>query len=431
MNLRELFIKLYNETNPRVIVQKSGAYKTRIVYDQSEEIQSKQEETRKILENAIYNEGKIPISPYAFAYVKGRSREMAAMQHTNKDVVARLDINKFFESCTPSMFIRDIDRNVAVKNAIDVLGFELFLYNFVPDYVSMYKLNRKDVDLAKSISEINFKDGTHFVEEPDLNSITTDKLLDYALNKSKSLPYCLSDMVLVTGSTTAPILSNIVMYGADLEIAKRLNELASQGINIKDIAYTRYSDDIVVSFNFTDKQLRYRWGNIINAMHAITKVIYFELKKLGLTLKTEKLAVMPWNSRQYVLGYVVNRHLNLPREDKKRLRLVLDKIRKGTATDEEKHKFVKYVTWAKFRLVELMVGNPVKDGKIMTTDEIREALYNAVLSKKYNQLDPKERALVTTLIPFILPEDFKYFKGSAVIGMLEKYLEENKNGDDK
>ena len=100
------------------------------------------------------------------------------------------------------------------------------------------------------------------------------------------------------GAPTSPAITNIIMYDFD--------EIIGEYCNARNVAYTRYCDDMTFSGDFDEKE--------------IISLVKDELKKLGLFLKNSKTAVIHSSKRQTVTGIVVNEKINLTKEYKKKIR---------------------------------------------------------------------------------------------------------------
>lgn len=126
------------------------------------------------------------------------------------------------------------------------------------------------------------------------------------------------------GAPTSPRLSNLVNFRMDT----RLSGLAAHGCTLyqnpqtgqavaghgqANILYTRYADDITISF---DADVH----GVVNSMiHAAKRIVEDE----GYALHTKKkLRVMRPHDRQIVTGLVVNAGVNLPRRTRRWLRAV-------------------------------------------------------------------------------------------------------------
>lgn len=117
---------------------------------------------------------------------------------------------------------------------------------------------------------------------------------------------CYHNDSLPQGAPTSPAITNIIMYDVDETLGAFCNE--------KNIAYTRYCDDMTFSGDFDEKE-------IIN-------FVKNELFKLGLHLKNRKTAVVPATKRQCVTGIVVNEKMNITKDYRKKVRQEVYYIRK-------------------------------------------------------------------------------------------------------
>ncbi len=100
------------------------------------------------------------------------------------------------------------------------------------------------------------------------------------------------------GAPTSPNISNIILRDFDNDIGEWCNE--------RNIAYTRYCDDMTFSGDFDPK--------------LVIELVKRELKKLGLYLNEKKTIVIRKGQRQAVTGIIVNEKPSVPIEYKKRIR---------------------------------------------------------------------------------------------------------------
>ena len=138
-----------------------------------------------------------------------------------------------------------------------------------------------------------------------------DRLI-FPLIKEKAFPvtrYSEQNRILLTflctykdalpqGAPTSPMISNIIM--------KEFDDIVGQWCNERDIAYTRYCDDMTFSGNFDPMP--------------VIALVRKELKKIGLYLNDKKTTIVRKGQRQSVTGIVVNEKLSVPTEYKKRIR---------------------------------------------------------------------------------------------------------------
>lgn len=117
---------------------------------------------------------------------------------------------------------------------------------------------------------------------------------------------CYYNDSLPQGAPTSPAITNIIMYDFD--------EMVGAFCNEKNIAYTRYCDDMTFSGYFDERE--------------IISFVKGELRKLGLFLKNRKTAVISASKRQVVTGIVVNEKMNVTKDYKKTIRQEIYYIKK-------------------------------------------------------------------------------------------------------
>ena len=117
---------------------------------------------------------------------------------------------------------------------------------------------------------------------------------------------CYYNDSLPQGATASPAITNIIMYDFDETVGAFCNE--------KNIAYTRYCDDMTFSGCFDERE--------------IISFVKGELRKLGLFLKNRKTAVISASKRQVVTGIVVNEKMNVTKDYKKTIRQEIYYIKK-------------------------------------------------------------------------------------------------------
>lgn len=198
--------------------------------------------------------------PSAVGFIKGVSPKFNARMHINKDFVYNADIFKFFDSI---------------------------------------KFNEFEKMFRFWYAEADFKGG-----------------IDKYLNIIRK--YCFYLNKLPQGAPTSPVLSNIFMTTFDVAFK---NQLILYDI-IEDLTYTRYADDITVSFNLKDSDSlsnfvknklnedydyskhKYEVANIFK--NRITNTINDLLKIRGLVLNRDKTDLRSIANRQSVTGICVN-----------------------------------------------------------------------------------------------------------------------------
>ncbi len=138
-----------------------------------------------------------------------------------------------------------------------------------------------------------------------------DRLI-FPLIKDKAFPttrYSEQNRILLTflwtyndalpqGAPTSPVISNIIMQEFDNYVGNWCEE--------RNIAYTRYCDDMTFSGDFDPVP--------------VIALVRKELKKMGLYLNDKKTTIVRKGQRQSVTGIVVNEKLSIHTEYKKRIR---------------------------------------------------------------------------------------------------------------
>ena len=200
-------------------------------------------------------------SIYATAYRKGIGIMFNAFPHRNKEVIVKMDIKNFYHSITKEMIVE------AMKS----------------------RLNED------------------FIEEIAM-------ICTVPLNGKRVLPM---------GAPTSPIISNIVMYKIDNLIAYVLKDYQNEEY-IKNATYTRYADDITVSFN------KGYWSP-----RTVETVIGSILKKHGFQPNWSKTKILYKNNRQIVTGIVVNETLSIPREKERIFRARLHNLYCAVVKDKK------------------------------------------------------------------------------------------------
>ena len=117
---------------------------------------------------------------------------------------------------------------------------------------------------------------------------------------------CYHKDALPQGAPSSPAITNIILYEFDESIGHWCRE--------RDIAYTRYSDDMTFSGDFDPDE--------------VIRFIRLELKKLGFLLNEQKIQIQCPGQQQSVTGIVVNEKLSIPADYRRKLRQELYYCRK-------------------------------------------------------------------------------------------------------
>ena len=117
---------------------------------------------------------------------------------------------------------------------------------------------------------------------------------------------CTYNNHLTQGSPTSPYISNLVM--------KEFDEELGNWCNLRNISYTRYSDDMTFSGQFNPSELIVK----------VRKMLY----KLGLSLNNDKIRIIHKSSRQNVTGIVVNEKMQVNIKYRNKIRQKIYYIKK-------------------------------------------------------------------------------------------------------
>ncbi|HTI61114.1 reverse transcriptase family protein [Mucilaginibacter sp.] len=138
------------------------------------------------------------------------------------------------------------------------------------------------------------------------------KALGYSSNVSNLLSkLCCCDEILPQGAPTSPYLSNLYLREFDDNIAGYCLQ--------KKIRYTRYADDLTFSGTFDENEL-------IN-------FVKNELILIKLNLNKEKTKILKPDQRQIVTGIVVNKIIQIPKDQRKQIRQEIYYLKKYGLTD--------------------------------------------------------------------------------------------------
>lgn len=174
----------------------------------------------------------------------------------------------------------------------------------------------------KHVIRVDLKDFFPSVTREDvLNALPPNvprKLRDMISN------WCFLDGVLPQGAPSSPLLSNIALYGLDLDMQRLADSWRFAGVakpgtypqnltRFYPITYTRYCDDLVFSSDY-----RYM-------THIIPKIKAL-VSKRGFTVNPKKIIHTTYSGRQYVTGVVVNEKMSAPRGLRRWLRSDMHRI---------------------------------------------------------------------------------------------------------
>ena len=233
---------------------------------------------QKILQTRIFNDRSIfPIHTSAMAYIENSDIKKNAEKHYKNQFILKLDFKYFFNSIKKSDFIKYL------KNI-----------NFYEKYINF-------------ISDITFKD----------DNITK------------------ADFSLPIGSSTSPVISNMLLYPFDEKISKYSDSLG--------ITYTRYADDLIFSHNQPNK---------LKVMETQVRKIIKEVPyPANLQINDKKTVHMSKKGQRRITGLYITPEgkISIGRNKKNYIKKLLRDYEKGRYEEEkEKHiqgylKFIKNV----------------------------------------------------------------------------------------
>lgn len=219
---------------------------------------------RRILDGIL---APVPLHPDAFGFAAGRNCRMAAQRHCGEQVVMCFDLQDFFGSVTAAR----------VHGLFRTLGY--------PWAVA--------------------RDLTGLVTTRTHQNVLLEVSLPHAQRQRLRQPH------LPQGSPCSPALANLAAWRLD----RRLSALARQA----GAAYSRYADDLTFS---GDADIAFERG--VPLREIIGEIAAEE----GFALNLAKTRLQHASQRQAVTGIVVNRHLNLPRNEFDRLKAILHNCRR-------------------------------------------------------------------------------------------------------
>jgi len=184
----------------------------------------------------------------------------------------------------------------------------------VSKYAKAYIPNKGIIDNVKFhkeqkvIIKLDIKDFFGSIKKSKVN------LIFLSLGYTKSLAYtfaslcCLND-ALPQGAPTSPSLSNVYFRHIDKRIGSYTKKLGFR--------YTRYSDDITISGDISEKQIG-----------AIIKYCTGLLRQYGLDIKEDKTKILRQSNCQYVTGVVLNKKITAGTKVKREIRQIIYYIKK-------------------------------------------------------------------------------------------------------
>lgn len=217
----------------------------------------------------------LPLGESAHGFRRGHSVVSHARAHCGREIVAQFDLEDYFHTVTYRR-VRGLFRSLGYSTEVAVLL--ALLTTFRPE--AYPHANRRHI--------------------PTLlwnHSMSTPR------RSYRGFPT--TPPFLPQGAPSSPIIANLVTRGLD----RRLAGLARQF----GASYTRYADDLTFS---GDAPLRRDLGRFLPILKRV-------VREEGFFLAARKQRIHRKGTRQRVTGLVVNRHPNVPREDYRRLRVLI------------------------------------------------------------------------------------------------------------
>ena len=122
---------------------------------------------------------------------------------------------------------------------------------------------------------------------------------------------CYYNDALPQGAPTSPAVANLVLRDFDLQVGDWCRR--------RKIVYSRYCDDLIFSSD--------------EGLAGTAEFVAARLRPMGLFLHEKKTVLLPAGRRQRVTGLVVNRRVNLPAEERRKLRQELYYCKKFGVAD--------------------------------------------------------------------------------------------------
>ena len=216
----------------------------------------------------------------------------------------------------PDRLLREAQYRILTK-LLNKIPIEDYLWAFekgkrISDMASLHV--NKDVVISIDLEDYLGKVHTKHIL-PILHSYGVE---DMAARVATEL--CCYKFFLPQGGITSPKLSNLVAAHTFGPKLKEYTDMIGATLTI-------YADDVTISFNgFKDAK------KIISDLEAILK------EHGGFTVNSKKTKVMTKGRRQFVCGVVVNSKPNLAREERNRLRAIINNIEvNGVASEAAKN----------------------------------------------------------------------------------------------
>jgi RNA-directed DNA polymerase len=332
-SVSSVFLKIINkETNShlyKVYKISKGNGKFRTICAPKQELKDAQ---KWILKNIIYRFPKLfqqHDSSYGFRV--NRNIIQAAQKHKHKDYVLSFDISNFFDNCCMSKIfysLQSSNETKSIKISSDILNNNIpknhqNLYSFMATMCS-YSGKRP----LSAIRIAPFPQGAP--TSPALANcclFNFDSQCDHYFNRPK--------------------VEQIKYISKALAYNSSFDDFVGSLDFINNINYTRYADDIVISFNSSTKL------NIPLIRSGFERVIDYLLSSYvsnvgsKTMLNRKKSKVMAQHQQQNVLGIVLNEDQSVPRKYRDELRVQLHKYAAANSDYKEDSTLTGKLNWVK------------------------------------------------------------------------------------
>ncbi len=260
---------------------------------------------------SAYSSFEIPKKNGKLRRIDAPSKPLKKVQRwIHKNILVQLNAGKYAHGFVPNRSI--------VTNAANHINKECILCIDLKDFFPSIKLNR-------------VKGYFHSLGYNEQISLDLAELCTYRMR-------------LTQGAPTSPMLSNLIAWQMDQKIAKFCKA--------RNLDYSRYADDITISGS--------------NRLPKYKNIIIKKITQHGFEVNPEKTRVLSQGSCQKVTGIVVNSHLSVGKDKKRKLRAILYNIKKNGPVKENrindpffKERLLGYISYV--INVEPEFGNTLKE----------------------------------------------------------------------
>jgi RNA-directed DNA polymerase len=209
-----------------------------------------------------------------FREIDAPSKPMKAIQRWILDhILYNIDVGKYAHGFAPG-------RSIAT-NAAEHQGQKLVLGIDLKDFFPSIKYNR----VLGYFKMIGYKE--------EIATLLTEM--------------CTFKWRLPQGVPTSPMLSNLIAWFLDINLAKFCEE--------RELTYTRYADDITISGD--------------NNLPRYTSIIIKKIEEAGFSINEEKLRLLTQGTSQIVTGVIVNDKISVGKDSKRKLKAIVYNIKKN------------------------------------------------------------------------------------------------------